>query len=186
MQRNLGSSRPAALEVEPARWLDEHGAILFRFAVLRVGDHACAEDLVQETLIKAIENVDSFRGEASVRTWLFSILKNEIARYFRSVKKQTRTLSNEKPIGLEELLHPEIDNQSFRNRLEKEEFWEAVESCFAEVPDHLLETFLQRLANPDEKVEAICEQMGIKPSNFSVRLFRTRLMLRECLERKWI
>ena len=187
MQNKSGSSQPdSALKIEPARWLDEHGAILFRFAVLRVGDHASAEDLVQETLIKAIENVDSFRGEASVRTWLFAILRNEVSRYFRTAKKQAKPMAQEEPVGLEKLLHPEIDNQAFKSRIEKEEFWEAVESCFAEVPDHLLETFLQRMANPKEKVEAICEQMGIKPSNFSVRLFRTRLMLRECLERKWI
>lgn len=183
---NDSSPRASNLEVDPEQWLEEHGPILFRFAVLRVRDHACAEDLVQETLIKAIENVDSFRGEASVRTWLFAILRNEVARYFRGVKKQAKQQSQDSPVGLEKLLHPEIDDDAFRSRLERDEFWSAVENCFAEVPEHLLETFLHRLANPNEKVESLCKELGINPSNFSVRLFRTRLMLRECLERKWI
>ena len=173
-------------DADPEKWLEEHGQILFRFAFLRVKDRACAEDLVQETLIKAIENFSSFRGEASVRTWLFAILRSEVGRYFRRINRDTKHRALESSIGLEKLLHPEIDNDSFRSALEREEFWEAIRACFAEVPEHLLETFLQRLENPNEKVDAICNQLGIKPSNFSVRLFRTRLMLRECLERKWV
>jgi RNA polymerase sigma-70 factor (ECF subfamily) len=38
------------------------------------GDHHRAEDLTQETLLAACRGLDAFRGDASVRTWLFRIL----------------------------------------------------------------------------------------------------------------
>jgi len=173
-------------DAKPEKWLDEHGQILFRFAYLRVKDRARAEDLVQETLIKGIENFAKFRGEASVRTWLFAILRGEVSQYFRRLKRDAKHQAIEKSMDLEHLLHPEMDNRSFQTEIEREEFWDAVRACFADIPEHLLETFLHRLENPGEKIESICKHLGIKSSNFSVRLFRTRLMLRECLEKKWV
>lgn len=178
------SAASLADDCRPERWLEEHGSILFRFAYLRVSDRGIAEDLVQETFIKAIENVDKFRGEASIRTWLFAILRSVLSRHFRRQKKESRAKSDS-GTNLEELLHPSMGNREFRTNLEKAEFWDVVQGCFSKVPEHLLETFLHRLANPDCRIEEVCQELDIKPANFSVRLFRTRLMLRECLERYW-
>ena len=60
---------PTATTMES--WLEEYGSILYKFAVLRVGDSHLAEDLVQETLLKAISSYAGFRKESSVLTWLF-------------------------------------------------------------------------------------------------------------------
>ena len=46
------------------KWLDEHGDLLFRYAVLRVRESAVAEDLVQETLLAALKALDRFQGQA--------------------------------------------------------------------------------------------------------------------------
>lgn len=177
-------------EFGPEQWLDEHGNILYKFAVLRVNDPHVAEDLVQETLIKAFANLDKFRNESTIRTWLFAIMRNEISGYFRQKQKENsaRTQSNRKEdlIQLDQLLCPKLTNEQFSTAVEREEFWDLVQICFEQVPEHLLETFLHRLANPDVKIETLCQELGVKPSNFSVRLFRTRLMLRQCLERSWM
>ena len=56
---------------------------LFRFVSLRTpGDSVC-EDLVQETLIKAIRHLDGYRGEAALFTWLCQIARNQISDYYR-------------------------------------------------------------------------------------------------------
>jgi len=46
--------------------------------VQRVKDTHIAKDLVQETFLAAWRNIDKYNGEASVKTWLFTILKNKI------------------------------------------------------------------------------------------------------------
>lgn len=181
--------KSAAAENLPEVWIEAHGDLLFKFAVLRLNDRFLAEDLVQETFVKAFANFDKFRHEASVRTWLFQILRNEISSYFRKHKrsKELTQPSNDQPlIPLDQLLSPSMENQEFATAVERAEFWEAMNHCFEQVPEHLLETFLLRLSNPDEKVEELCKQLDLQPSNFSVRMFRVRLLLRQCLENTWM
>ena len=54
---------------------------LFRFAVLRLRDPDAAEDIVQTSLIAAVRHLGSWRGEASLFTWLCTICRREIAAW---------------------------------------------------------------------------------------------------------
>src|SRR5262245_65687262 len=54
---------------------------LFRFAVLRVRDQDAAEDIVQTALVAAVRNLGSWRGEASLFTWLCTICRREISAW---------------------------------------------------------------------------------------------------------
>lgn len=56
---------------------------LLRYARTIVRDAPLAEDLVQESLARALQRVDSFRAEASLATWLHSILHNLAVDHFR-------------------------------------------------------------------------------------------------------
>jgi RNA polymerase sigma-70 factor, ECF subfamily len=56
---------------------------LFRFALRRVADEDMAEDLVQSTLIKAMRSLSSWRGEASLYTWLCTICRHEVHDHWR-------------------------------------------------------------------------------------------------------
>lgn len=51
---------------------------LFRFAVLRVRDQDAAEDIVQNSLIAGVRHLGSWRGEATLFTWLCTICRREI------------------------------------------------------------------------------------------------------------
>ena len=174
------------LQAQPEEWLEQHGDALFKFAMLRVGKTHLAEDMVQETLIKGMKGFEKFRGDASVRTWLFQILRNEISSFFRSAKRSaSKEVSASDSFEETDLLHPLVSAQKFQSYVERDEFWAVIQTCFKKIPEHLLDSFLVRLANPDEKVDILCNQLGINASNFSVRLFRARLMLRKCLELNW-
>jgi RNA polymerase sigma-70 factor (ECF subfamily) len=53
---------------------------LFRFALYRVnGDADLAEDVAQTTLIKALDNLSSYRGEAALLSWMCTICRHEIS-----------------------------------------------------------------------------------------------------------
>ena len=59
---------------------------LYRFARVRLGGgvaEADIEDIVQETMLKAVRNLDAYRGEASLFTWACQICRHEIAAWRR-------------------------------------------------------------------------------------------------------
>ena len=57
---------------------------MLRFARLQLRDDAAAEDAVQEAFIAAVEKRASFGGRASIRTWVFAILRNKIIDALRA------------------------------------------------------------------------------------------------------
>ncbi len=56
---------------------------LYRFCLSRLNDDTLVEDIVQTTMIKATRGIGSYRGEASLFTWLCQICRNEINMHFR-------------------------------------------------------------------------------------------------------
>ena len=61
---------------------------LFRFAVLRLRDPDAAEDIVQTSLIAAVRHLSSWRGEASLFTWLCTICRREIAAWEKRTSRR--------------------------------------------------------------------------------------------------
>src|SRR5688500_19778908 len=61
---------------------------LFRFAVLRLRDHDAAEDLVQNSLIAAVRHLGSWRGEATLFTWLCTICRREISAWGKRTSRR--------------------------------------------------------------------------------------------------
>src|SRR5271169_4215874 len=70
-------SNPLQKEIEKQR------PYLLRIARLQLRSEAVAEDVVQDTLIAALEGADRFAGKSAVRTWLVGILKHKIVDQIR-------------------------------------------------------------------------------------------------------
>lgn len=68
-----------------------HADALARFAVSS-GEREEIEELVQDTFVRAFSSIDSFRGESSLRTWLFTIEKRLMLDRRRSEKRQRATV----------------------------------------------------------------------------------------------
>lgn len=76
-----------------------HGRLL-AFARRRLGQNADAEDAVQETFLSLVKSLNSFRGEASLETWLFQLLRRRIADAHRRAGRDQRVqvcLSDSQP-----------------------------------------------------------------------------------------
>ncbi len=71
-----------------ASLFDRHYRSITRFFRNKVGDSA---DLVQRTFLAALEAAPRFRGESSVRTWLFGIAHNVLLRHFRERRSPRAT-----------------------------------------------------------------------------------------------
>ena len=81
--------------------VETHTSELYSWALHKVSDSELAKDLVQDTFLAAAEKIDTFKGNSSPKTWLFSILNHKIIDYYRKRVNQ--------PIS--------IENQSFTNFL---------------------------------------------------------------------
>ena len=161
-----------------------------RLRIARVRRQDLAEDLVQETLLAAIVARKRFAARSSERTWLISILRRKIVDHFRQARR-ARLEVVEKDDNAEFFSsdgHWKHTVWKWRGDpqqvLEREEFWQTLELCLAQLPPAVADAFvlkeLDRLAG-----EEICKELQITPSNLSVRLHRARILLQHCLERNW-
>lgn len=65
----------------------EYFQVVYKFILKLSADHELSEDITQETFIKAIKNIKSFKGECKISVWLCQIAKNI---YFSHTKKNAR------------------------------------------------------------------------------------------------
>ncbi len=68
-------------------FFEGHFPGLYRFAVARVKDPELARDLAQSAICKAIANLRTYRGEASLAAWLFTICRYEISGHYRKLRR---------------------------------------------------------------------------------------------------
>src|SRR6476620_9131062 len=135
--------------LDPNKWLDCHGDYLYRYALMRVRDAGCAEDLLQETLLAAVGSYQTHLGRGSERTWLVGILKHKVFDYFR------RLARNPKFQLIPEDINDEIEwfetsgywqghwredraptNWPLHD-LESREFWQTFEHCLSLLPQRM-------------------------------------------------
>jgi RNA polymerase sigma-70 factor, ECF subfamily len=80
----LPESPPSAAAPAAPRWVnaefgkiyEEHSQCIFYLALRLLGDQARAEDATHDVFLKAFRKMESFRGDANVRTWLYRITIN--------------------------------------------------------------------------------------------------------------
>jgi RNA polymerase sigma-70 factor (ECF subfamily) len=184
--------------INPERWLETYGDMLFSFALLRVGDRSAAQDLVQETFLAALKASKSFAGRSTERAWLFGILRNKLADRFRKLSREAllADLESSAPeeqgqfrasgLGKDGWI-PEMAPKRWDapdQSLVSKEFQGVFAECLAGLPEKVAQVFLRREVE-DEPTEEICKEFGISPNNLWVMLHRARMALRRCLEVNW-
>src|SRR6266699_1200870 len=82
IRRSLEGAVPMA-EAEFATLIHTHRGYLLRVALLQLRDNELAEDVVQDTLLAALQGAEGFSGRSSLKTWLTGILKHKIVDAIR-------------------------------------------------------------------------------------------------------
>jgi RNA polymerase sigma-70 factor (ECF subfamily) len=186
-------------EINPAGWVDEHGDALFRYAVVRLRDDAAAEDVVQETLLSAIESLRSYTGKSTERTWLIGILKHKVIDHFRKGAREVAfdpsdaDLSEFDPLferddewknHWHDTLSPRIWKTSPDDALQQNEFFGVLQDCLSKLPERVADAFSLREMDGIDTDE-ICAILNLSQSNFWVMMHRARMALRRCIEINW-
>lgn len=157
----------------------EHGSDLVRLAFNYVKDKETAKDMVQNTFIKCYENLDKFRYDSSIKTWLYRITINQCKDYLRSWhyrKVQTKSVFESAVKSLlpltEEKVIKEAESQELRNVIFSlpKNYQEVIYLYYyksltinevAEVTDLNLNTVKTRLRRAKQRLKILIEEAGI-------------------------
>jgi RNA polymerase sigma-70 factor (ECF subfamily) len=160
-----------------------HDKYLYRIARSILGDDHDAEDVVQETFLRAFTGLKGFRGAASFRTWLTRIVLNEAGRRRRgqhlTVDLEALQAAQERrtPIQLSSLVAPQTDPESSaaQNQIRK-----IIEKAIDELPVAFRIVFVMRDVE-DTGIKETASLLGIREETVKTRLHRARRLLRDRL-----
>ena len=86
IRRRNPAPAPSHTEEQFQRLVREHAGSMYRVAFAVVRDSHLAEDVVQEAVVKAWQNLDSFRADGSMKSWLSSISHNTAVSFLRRAR----------------------------------------------------------------------------------------------------
>ncbi|MBU2525511.1 MAG: sigma-70 family RNA polymerase sigma factor [Flavobacteriaceae bacterium] len=178
--------------LDPNQWIEQYSDYLFNYTIVKVNDDEIAKDLVQETFVSALKAMKNFKGEASERTWLISILKRKIIDYYRKInskkgRAEVRITYNDETENegdwLEERVADRLDGNAEID-MENVELGLAINKCMDKLPEKQALIFKMKTIENYE-TETICKELDITASNLWVIIHRARLQLMDCLEKTW-
>jgi RNA polymerase sigma-70 factor (ECF subfamily) len=157
---------------------------LYRLARGILRDDAEAEDVVQETYVRAFTHLAEFRGGASLSTWLTRIAINEaLGRLRRQRPRRELRLQPNGGIDAEIIPFPLATTDDPEKSMAQREIREVVERAIDELPDAFRLVFIARVIE-GLNVEETADLLDLRTETVKTRLHRARAMLRDNVERK--
>lgn len=173
---------------------------MLRFARLQLRDDAAAEDAVQEALAAALAGQPGFSGQATLKTWVFSILRHKIIDVIRARSRKVEVAvltAAEDEDEMEWSFETQFDARGHWSphatpaawgdpeaALREAEFWNVFEACLHHLPENTARVFMMREFLGFD-VDEICRELAITVNYCHVILHRARNGLRRCLEQNW-
>ena len=157
---------------------------LFRLARGILRNDAEAEDVVQETWVRAFTHLDSFRGDSSFATWLSRIAMNEALGRLRRARPNVEwTTLPPGTLEAQIIQFPNSAAEDPEKSMAQREIRHVVEHAIDELPEAFRIVFITRVIE-GMNVEETAELLDLKPETVKTRLHRARNMLKENVERK--
>jgi RNA polymerase sigma-70 factor (ECF subfamily) len=172
-------------EKDSEKLVREHISWMLALARRMLGDHALAEDAVQDAFINAFRALDSFEGRSSLKTWLHRITVNACLTKMRQSRQRAEQV-------IDEYL-PEFDQYNCRieapwdhltsvdDILENDQLRDLVRTKIFELPEQYRNVLLLRDIEGYDTGE-VALLLDISVSNVKVRLHRARSALKKLLE----
>ncbi|MGR3469114.1 MAG: RNA polymerase sigma factor [Shimia sp.] len=155
---------------DPREELTEHLGALRAFAMSLTRNAATADDLVQDTVLKAWSNIDKFEPGTNMRAWLFTILRNTFYSLRRKRKREVEDVDGVMADSLSQ--KPEHDG-----RLNMRDF----QAAFAQLPDSQREA-LTLVGASGFSYEEAAQTCGVAVGTIKSRVGRARARLVELLK----
>ena len=162
--------------------LKKYKQSVYNLVFRMVRDIQEAEDLTQESFIKAFSSLAQFNEEYAFSTWLYKIATNNCIDYFRKRKLQTYSL--DKPIQYkdseiqQEIPDPELNPEK---SILADERHSIIQDAISTLPEKYYTAIVLR-HNEERSYEEIAEILELPLGTVKARIFRAREMLNKALK----
>jgi RNA polymerase sigma-70 factor (ECF subfamily) len=179
----LAEGAAAGEQAAMAEIMRRHNQQLFRLAVGVLGDRAEAEDILQESYIRAFARIGEYSGEGRLGAWLASIVRNVAIDRARVRSRRTQHISLEvdmRRVDDDFPLDRAHADESASNpdvAAEREDIRRLIEGEVALLPDQFRAVFILREIE-GMSVEETAEYLGIPDATVKSRDFRARALLK--------
>jgi len=165
--------------------IKRHNRLLFRVARGIMRNDAEAEDVVQETYVRAFTSLKTFRGEAKLSTWLTRIALNEalgrVRRRRRLVELAELDAANDMNQGCVIMFPSSVTTASPETEAARSHIRHVLERAVDQLPDPFRMVFILRdIEGLSTRETAI--HLSIRPETVKTRLHRARKLMRAALE----
>lgn len=147
-----------------------HQSFVFGVALRVVKNRTTAEDVAQDTFLRAFKSLDGFRGDSQVRSWLYRIANNLALNHV--------TRNRENPT---ETLPERATGSSTAKAAEQSDLKQALEAAISDLPDELKHPLVLR-EYEHQSYENIAEQLDLPLNTVRTRIFRAKRALQSSME----
>ncbi len=170
------AARDRAFEQEAIPWIDD----VYRFALSLTRDESDADDVVQDTFLRAYRSWHTFLPGSDCRRWLFTICRNV---FLRSRERQPLTVeiddTESEAVAASETFHTSSRDSSDELHA-RIDLGSAIESALTRLPEPFHST-LRLVDMEDQSYETAAEILGVPIGTVRSRLFRGRRLMQEQL-----
>ena len=164
--------------------MEQNNRRLYRVARAVMKDDTEAEDVVQETYLRAFFNLSKFRGESSLTTWLTRIALNEALGRKRKQRAMVtlETAETSQQTGAQIIQFPAMNTETDPERsAAQNEIQRLLERAMDALPEPFRVVFVMRDVE-EMSIEETAFHLGIRPQTVKTRLHRARRLLRQSLD----
>ena len=164
--------------------MEQNNRRLYRVARAVMKDDTEAEDVVQETYLRAFFNLSKFRGESSLTTWLTRIALNEALGRKRKQRAMVtlETVETAQQTSAQIIQFPAMNTETDPERsAAQSEIQRLLERAMDALPEPFRVVFVMRDVE-EMSIEETAFHLGIRPQTVKTRLHRARRLLRQSLD----
>src|SRR5262245_47762234 len=158
---------------------------LFRIARSILRNDAEAEDVVQETYVRAFTGLDMFRGDAAFGTWITRIAMNEALGRLRKRRPTVDWETYGNTRNEAEIINFPVSaaGSDPEKAMAQSEIRTVLEHAIDELPDAFRSVFVARIVE-GMSVDETADLFGLQPETVKTRLHRARVLLRAELDKQ--
>lgn len=156
-------------------FVNNYQQFVFVLCVKILNDKEVAEEITQDVLIKCIERIDQFKGSSKLKTWVYTVARNETFNYIRIKKLETASIT-------ENISNSHYINDSTTS-LDLDDLNGLINSNFNKLPFDQKE-ILTLFYLEEMSLKEIAETTSLSESNVRVKLYRARENFKTVLTEK--
>jgi RNA polymerase sigma-70 factor (ECF subfamily) len=154
-----------------------HMDIIYNYALYLTGNREDANDLLQETFLKAYRFFGKFEQGTNAKAWLYRIMRNTYINLYRKVKRSPNTVEYDEQISPYQMLPRDTEETiDTRDRDVREIFDDEIAAAIASLPEKFKSVIILRDVE-NLPYEEIAEALGIPIGTVRSRLHRARGIL---------